>query len=374
MRQWPIDSSDAGWITGAFYLSYVLAVPLLVTLTDRVDPRRIYLFGVSLTVLAHAGFAFAAEGFWSATALRAIAGIGWAGTYMTGLKLLADRVSARQMSRAVSGHAASVGLAGGLSFAFAGTLADVLAPSGAFMVAAIGASGALAIAFFCIAPRIAPRTDHPIGKLLDFRPVLRNRPAMAYAAAYCVHTWEMSALRGWGVVFLTWVAAQTGDETHGWLAPVMVVTVMALMGTGSSVIGNELAIRFGRIRIVRTAMVLGIFIALGFGWVGSFDYQVATLVVVTYGIVIWLDSSALTAGTAGNAEPERRGATLAVHSMLGYAGGFVGPVVIGIILNASGGQSHIGWWLAFAHLALIGLIGRLVFDWLGPRELKEEQK
>ena len=40
---------------------------------------------------------------------------------------------------------------------------------------------------------------------------------------------------------------------------------------------------------------------------------------------------------AGTAEPSRRGATLAVHSTLGYAGGFVGPLLIGYTLDLAGG-------------------------------------
>ena len=79
----------------------MVAVPVLVTLTDRIDAKRVYLFGVGCTMAGHLLFGALADGFWSALALRALAGIGWAGTYMTGLKLLADQVDARMMSRAV---------------------------------------------------------------------------------------------------------------------------------------------------------------------------------------------------------------------------------------------------------------------------------
>ena len=41
--------------------------------------------------------------------------------------------------------------------------------------------------------------------LFGFRPVLRNRSAMAYAIVYGIHTLEMSALRGWGVAYLAFV-------------------------------------------------------------------------------------------------------------------------------------------------------------------------
>ena len=48
---WGIDNTEAGWITGLFYLAYTVAVPVLVTLTHRVLPKRVYLFGVAVTVL-----------------------------------------------------------------------------------------------------------------------------------------------------------------------------------------------------------------------------------------------------------------------------------------------------------------------------------
>jgi len=83
--RWGLTNSDSGWITGIFYAAYMLSVPVLVTITDRVDPRAVYLFGVGCIALAHSLFGLFAEGFWSALSLRALAGFGWAGTYMTGL-------------------------------------------------------------------------------------------------------------------------------------------------------------------------------------------------------------------------------------------------------------------------------------------------
>ena len=114
---WQLTNSEAGWITAIFYGAYMVSVPVLVTLTDRVDPKRVYLFGVGATVAGHVLFAVLADGFWSALLTRALTGMGWAGTYMTGLKLLSDQVDAKMMSRAVTGHAASIGISGALSFA-----------------------------------------------------------------------------------------------------------------------------------------------------------------------------------------------------------------------------------------------------------------
>jgi hypothetical protein len=77
----------------------------------------------------------------------------------------------------------------------------------------------------------------------------------------------------------------------------------------------------------------------------------------------------LTAGSAGSAEPGRRGATLAVHSTLGYAGGFLGPLALGVTLDLLGGASVVGWGVAFGHVTVALLLGALAFVWLRPADL-----
>ena len=369
MPLWTLTNSEAGWITGIFYAAYMVAVPVLVTLTDRVDARRIYLIGVGCTVAAHLLFGVAAEGFWSALALRALAGVGWAGTYMTGLKLLADRVDERMMSRAVAGHAASIGVSGALSYVCAGLLAGYYGWQTAFIAAGASAGAAwMIVALF--APRALPPAPPPgaVPVLFDFRPVFRNRSAMAYAVGYCVHTLEMNALRGWGVAFLGYVALSSGGgETV--LSPTVVLTALGLIGTAASVLGNEAAIRLGRRRLITLAMLGSIAVAAAIGFAGTLSYPVAVVLLLVYGLVVWLDSSSLTAGTAGTAEPSRRGATLAVHSTLGYAGGFVGPLMIGIILDLAGGMSRLAWGLAFLAVAALMAAALAAFWLLRPREL-----
>jgi MFS family permease len=105
------------------------------------------------------------------------------------------------------------------------------------------------------------------------------------------------------------------------------------------------------------------------GLFGTHSYLIAVILVLAYGLVISLDSSSLTAGTAGSAAPSRRGATLAVHSMLGYAGGFVGPLIVGWALDYSGGMSPRAWALAFLLVAAAAVAGMIVFQAMRPRDL-----
>jgi len=293
---------------------------------------------------------------------------------MTGLKLLADQVDAKMMSRAVTGHAASIGISGAASYLLGDVLAHELGWRMAFASAGITAAIAwLTVALFvpARAPTATKTGARPQGvaALFDFRPVLANRSAFAYSLAYCVHTLEMNALRGWGVAFLVWVAAATGAGVN-LFSPAAVVTVLGLLGTLVSVLGNEASIRYGRRRLVAAAMMLSILIGGSIGFLGSTGYWIAVVLIVIYGMVIWLDSSSLTAGAAGAADPARRGATLAVHSMLGYGGGFVGPLAIGWVLDLSGGMSPVAWGLAWATVAALMVLALAAFLYIRPRDLE----
>jgi predicted MFS family arabinose efflux permease len=287
---------------------------------------------------------------------------------MTGLKLLADKVDARWMSRAAAGHAASIGIAGALSFALADLVAAIAGWRAAFLcVAATALLAFLLVALGAPRHQRSPAAVVPARALFDFRPVLRNRSAMAYALAYGFHTFEMSALRGWGVAFLGFVAA--GSAHDAMLSPTMTLTILGLAGTAASVLGNEVAIRLGRRRLIASAMLASAACALLLGAFGARSYVLAVALMLAYGPIIWLDSASLTAGTAGTADPARRGATLAAHSMLGYIGGFIAPLAVGFVLDLGGGMSAASWAAVFVMIAVLGLMALAVFSIMRPRGL-----
>jgi MFS family permease len=364
---WSLSNTEAGWISGIYYAAYTLVVPLLSSLTDRVDPKRIYLASVALTADAFAGFAWVSTGFWSALAFRALMGVGWAGSYTPGLKALSDVAEGPQQSRAVAAHAAAVGISGALSFGVAGAVNVRLGWQWALVPGALGAALAFALVMIGL-PARPPRTSSgPRAALLDFRPVLRNRSALAYSLAYCVHTWEMSAPAGMGR-YIPHVRSR--PKGRGCVdAPATVASVMGLLGVWASVWGNELAIRFGRRRFILGTMFASAGMAGVVGFSAALPYRGAVALVLVYAMLIWSDSSSLTAGSAGSAEPGRRGATLAVHSTLGYAGGFLGPLALGATLDLFGGPSVLSWGIAFGHVTVALLLGALVFIWLRPADL-----
>ena len=297
-----------------------------------------------------------------------ILGVGWAGTYMLGLKALSDIIEGPQQSRAMSAHAASVGISGAASFLVAETIGAWFGWRWGIGVGAIGAGLALLLALFALPKSSRNYDDVSRGALLDFRPVLRNRSALAYSIGYLVHTWEMSTLRSWVVTFLTFAALCSGDESDI-VTPAVVAMCLGLVGTMTSVAGNEAARRFGRVNYITFVMLVSAVFAAFIGFWGGSGYWLTAVLCLLYAGVIWADSSTLTAGTVGSAVPEFRGATMAVHSMLGYLGGFMGPLVFGIVLDAQVGTGPTDWGFAFIHLSVVVMLGLAALRLLRPQSL-----
>lgn len=364
MVEWQLSNTGAGIVNGAYFGGYMASVAILVLLTDRFDALWVFLSAAALSGAAQLGFALLADGFWSAAALHTLMGIGLAGVYMPGLRVLTDRLEGPKQSRYIAFYTATFGIGSGLSFLFAGIAGDLLGWRWAFGLAAAGAW----IAGLAVAATVRPlkARQPPAGHLLDVRPVLRSGPAMGYILGYAGHVWELFALRGWLVAYLTWVAAREGGAPV-WLAPTLVATVIGLVGVPSSILGNEIAMRAGRRKTIACIMLLSAAVALLLGALAGAPYWLVCLVGLFYGIPLLADSASLTAGAVAAAPAGRRGATLALHSTLGFGAGFLGTTAVGVALDLAGGASETGWLVAFATMALGAVFGPLVLWRLGGR-------
>ncbi len=365
---WGLSGTEAGWISGIYYAGYAAAVPLLVTVTDRLDARRVYLASCLLGGLAALGFAFLAQGLWTAMAFRVLGGVGLAGTYMVGLKLLSDRLDERRRPRAVAVYTAFFGIGASLSVLVAGEAEALAGWPAAFLAAALGSFLAFALVAALVRPLARPPAPPQETGLFDFRPVLRNRAALAYTLGYAAHIWELFGFRAWLVAFLVFVFARQPDLAAGPWTPTQVATVILLLGMPASILGNEIATAFGRRRSIACFMIASGAISLVIGFLAAAPVWLLGALLVIYGCVIMADSGALTAGTVIAATPQRRGATMALHSLLGFGSGFVAPLAFGVVLDLGGGTgSGLAWGLAFALMGLGVLTGPLILALLGRR-------
>ena len=86
--------------------------------------------------------------------------------------------------------------------------------------------------------------------------------------------------------------------------------------------------------------------AVLFSLSGHVSFAFVLLCAAVYNITIMLDSASLTAGTVSKASAQDRGATLAVHTMIGFCGSAAGAPATGLVLDLSGGQTSLMAWSA----------------------------
>ena len=350
-RAWQLSNTEAGWISAVYYAGYITAVPYLTGATDRFDARRILLIGTALGFVSSLAFALFADGFWSAACFRFFAGISLAGIYMPGLKIISDHTEGPLQSRFVSFYTAcfSIGLA--FSYYIAGEIASVLNWRWAFGAAALCSVGALIIS----ATAAPASTDHQPARReafrLDFRPVLKNRLALAYILGYAAHMWELFGLRSWIVAFLVY---SQGLQPTGSFQPsaTRIAFAMSLIGLPASIMGNEAARRFGRRETITVVMILSCLLCVIIGFSPGLPFWLVSGFCLLYGTALVGDSAALTAGAIEAAPDGYRGMTLAVHSAVGFGAAFLAPLVVGIALDLFQQLPTIQWGMGFLCMAL----------------------
>lgn len=344
---WGLSNAEAGWLVGGQYAGFMAAVPFLTAATDRIDPRRIYLGGLCAVVAGSFAFALWADGFWSGLAARVLYGAGFGAAYMPGLRALTDGIDRPSLKKsAVTWYlvAFSAGVAGSILLASEVERAHGL--RWALLAHAFCAVAALAICLVAMPARRAPPERLPgLAELLDYRPVLRSRQAMAYISGYAAHSWEMFAVMGWLVAFLAFARAAHGGDG---IDPATAVTIAAFVGLPASLLGGEIAARWDRRRWILLAMAVSAVLTLAIGPLGAWSYDLAAAAAILLIGMVYADSPPLTAGLVENAPPGKLGAAMGLHACVGFGCGFVGPLVFGVALDGFGAASFAGWTAAFA--------------------------
>jgi MFS family permease len=198
--------------------------------------------------------------------------------------------------------------------------------------------------------------------LLDIKPVFRNRTALGYVLGYGAHCFELYGLRTWVVTFWTYIAARSGGMAV--LAPITVSVIVAVLAMPASILGNEAALRFGRQRVIVCNMCLAGITATTIALSLGTSPEILLLLLLLYSITIPADSGALTSGMSASAQPAYRGATMALHSTVGFGLSAAGGWAVGAVLDIGGGMNvPLGWILAFLVMGGGGMLGPAALWW-----------
>ena len=356
---WGLSNFSTGWVSGAYFIGYVLATPVLVGLTDRIDAKYIYIFASFLAIIGALCFALFASDFWSAALSWALVGAGLAGTYMPGLQILNARLEAESRIKLLPYYTSAFGVGTGLSFFLMGWVYTYTSWQNAFLLAAIFSLIAAFLITLTIRPAPPAQAEnsarrHP----LDFRPAFKNKAALGYIFAYGFHNFELFAYRGWLFAYLIF-AAGTYQISINAASLSTLISIFAIIGMSASIIGASFCLRYPRARTISRFGALSALTAILFGLSGFIDFYLILVLALLFNITIMLDSASLTAGTVSAASEHDRGALLAVHTIIGFGGAALGAPTIGFVLDIAGGETDITAWSIA--LMTIGLGSALVW-------------
>jgi len=361
--QWGLSNTRAGWISGIYFAGYVVSVLTLVRMTERVDARLIYAASAAVMSAACFGFAFFAEGFWSALGLRFLGGVGFAGTYMPGLRAMLDRVDAVHNRLVVTLYMAGGALGGSVSFLLAGEIGDAFGWRAAFVATGVAAFVASVLVAIFLQPVRKP-SRQITSALSGVLGVFRNRRALGYVLAYGAHNWELYTLNSWVVALLVFNLG-VGDPLEPWITPTTVGTVIGVLAIPAILGGGALSTRFGDRRVVSFIMLLSAAGACAVGTLAGATYSVLVTVLLAYTFLVYADSPGLTSGVIFASKSGETGDVMALHTLAGHLTAAAGPPAFGLVLDLTGGgaQTH-SWAIAFLCMAAVVVLGPVCLRWL----------
>ena len=347
---WDLSGLRAGVVFGAFQAGYLLAVVPLGALADRRSARVVIAAGATVAGAASLAFALVADGYLAGTALRFVSGVGMAGVYVPGMRFVTGWYPAETRGRAMGIYVGTYSTSAGLSFFLASSVATRL---GWRTAVAVTSLGALVVAPLVLLAGRDPPGASDADRGFDLA-VLRNRAYLAAVGVYSFHNWELFGMRNWIVAYLVGATAvgglANGEAAAGWVAGGVI-----LVGGLGNVVGGSLSDRFGRGRVVGTALLVSGTISAALGVLGWLPLPALLVVVGVYGVALTMDSAPTSTAITELVADERVGTALSVQSLVGFTTTVVSPVVFGAALDAAGFSLAFPTIAAGAAAALLAL-------------------
>ena len=358
--EWQMNKTQAAMVFSSYLLGNAISALVLVPMTDRLTPQRVYLGGLVVLVISNLLFPALAGGFWAGAILRFVAGAGHIAAYVPGVQMVSRRFAGRKRGAAV-GVFVSAGYAGTtLSYTFMGQLLS-FTPSWqmAYFITALAGLVGLGLGYRLVGGEGLPLRQSgslsaPRGRL-NLR-LLRDPAVALIIIAYTLHTAELYIARLWFPSLLG--AALISPTTTPLEATTLAATwvgFMFMLGIAGVLTGGIISDYLGRTRGAAVIFVVSGLCSFAAGWLLNTPSIFIIGLGFVYGFATAADSAIYSTAVTELAPPDRIGATQALQSFIGFAVGAILPVVAGSILDAT--QSTVAWGLAFSFNGLLAVIG-----------------
>jgi MFS family permease len=360
-QEWGMNNTMAGSIFSVYQLGYIISGVLLSALTDRFNTKYIFIISALWSGAANILFAIYANDYLSAMCFRALTGIGMGGTYMPGLKLVAEKFNTAERGRAIGIYVGSLVLGASLSLALTGAVASFYGWRIAFVICSVGVFIGTAISFYIFKDYV-PKVYVKVKQEYK-REILGNKPAFLMILGYGAHMWEMYGMRSWLAPFFAASLLSHGVASGvatGWAASAAAIIIG--IGTFSTAITGTLSDKLGRTRTITIVMLASACCSFTFGWLINAHPAVVLAAGLMYGFLVVAESPVFSTGLTELVAPAYLGMAMGMQSLVGYSLGMISPTVFGWALDLAKDWHPLpglamDWGIAFATAGAGALLG-----------------
>lgn len=346
-QAWDLTAGQGAGLTIAVQLGFVVGAlgSALLSLADRVSPRRLMLYGAAGAALANL-LLLATSSAWLAIPLRAITGACLAGVYPPAMKAMATWFRyKRGTALGVMVGALTLGSAaphlvnglGGLDWRVVIVATSALTLLGGLLAEYVGRDGPFPFPKAVFDPRRAWQA-------------FTDRKVLLASLGYFGHMWELYAMWAWFSVFFASTLTLHGVQSAGTWAAFGTFAVIGIGALGC-LAGGLLGDRWGRGRTTSLAMAISGACALSIGFMEAAPVLLVLLVGLLWGFWVVADSAQFSTLVTEVAEQSYVGTALTLQLAIGFVLTVPTIWLIPIVEQAA------GWGPAFALLALGPLAG-----------------
>lgn len=362
-EEWGLTSSEAGIILSSFQFGYLISVLIFGYLSDRINPRIIFIYSALVAGVGGLGFGLYADGFWSGLIARIIAGIGLGGIYVPGLKYLSGIYPPETRGKIFGIYVGALVVGSGGSLLISSPLIGMLGWRQVVIFTSLGAFAA-AVMMLLYRVNISLPKSPPKISLKLLKSMLANKQLVSMNIAYAGHMWELYAFWGWIGPYMVYTTHLQGYDLESaqrignfWAG---IFIVVGALGTW---LGGQLSDVKGRVEALKPLLLFGLVCSVIFGWISSTSLILLIVIGVIYGITVAGDSPIYSVSISELSSANTVGLALGLQQVLGYGITILSPSIFGFILSLIPDEK-IAWGVAFTILA----IGPLVSMAILPKE------
>ena len=348
-----LGNTAAGALFSAYLAGYAASALFVVPLTDRFGAKRVIYASAALSVAAHLLFPLTAHDAAVGSILRALAGVGFLGVYLPGLRIVAERFDKEKRGSAIGLFVTAQYASHSGSLALTGWIMSAMEWRDAYTVVAAASAASIPMMVMLLRSH-SPQQPHQSSGRLD-PTVLASRPVQFVILGYSIHALNLYAIRVWLPVFLASILTARGIADGQAAVTAASAGGLALaFGAAGPVVGGVISDRLGRTTAASLILGISAACAVGLAWIGHWPWG---LIVGASAVLAWAasaDSAIYQTGITEVSDPTRLGSALALQASLGLVGGVIGPIMFGGILDVMTGDYQ--WAFAFSALGFLAAV------------------